>query len=31
MQKRFMEEAAALVCTKLPIPAEAEVGDCWIH
>lgn len=31
MQKKCMEEAAALVCTKLPIPADAEVGDCWIH
>ena len=29
--KRFMEEAAALVCTKLPIPAEAEVSDHWVH
>ena len=29
--KRFMEEAAALVCTKLPIPAEAEVASFWKH
>ena len=29
--KRFMEEAAALVCTKLPIPAEVEVSDHWVH
>ena len=31
MQKKCMEEAAALICTKLPIPAEAEIGDCWLH
>lgn len=29
--KKCMEEAAALVCTKLPIPAEAEVSDHWVH
>lgn len=26
-----MEKAAAIVCTKLPIPAEAEISDHWIH
>lgn len=26
-----MESAAALICTKLPIPAEASVGTHWIH
>jgi len=31
MQKKFMEEAAALICTKLPIPADVEVADCWKH
>lgn len=29
--KECMEHAAALICTKLPIPAEAAVGDHWIH
>ena len=29
--KQCMEEAAAVVCTKLPIPAEAECGNHWIH
>ena len=29
--KQCMEEAAALVCTKLPIPAEAEVAPFWKH
>jgi DNA polymerase I-like protein with 3'-5' exonuclease and polymerase domains len=29
--KQCMEEAAALICTKLPIPAEADIGDHWIH
>ena len=29
--KECMEKAAALVCTKLPIPAEAEVDVCWKH
>jgi DNA polymerase-1 len=29
--KECMESAAALVCTKLPIPAEAEIGTHWIH
>lgn len=31
MQQKFMEEAAALVCTKLPIPAEAAINDHWEH
>ena len=26
-----MEQAASIICTKLPIPASAEVGDHWIH
>lgn len=26
-----MEKAAALICTKLPIPAEPAIGDHWIH
>lgn len=29
--KTMMEEAAAKYCKSLPIPAEAEVGECWIH
>ena len=29
--KECMEKAAALICTKLPIPAEAAVGDHWVH
>lgn len=29
--KECMEKAASLVCTKLPIPAEAEVGLFWKH
>ena len=29
--KECMEGAAALICTKLPIPAEAEVSDHWVH
>ena len=29
--KQCMEEAAAVICTKLPIPAEAECGNHWIH
>jgi ABC-type Na+ transport system ATPase subunit NatA len=31
MQKKCMEDAAALVCTKLPIPAEAEIAPYWVH
>ena len=27
----FMEESAAIYCKSLPIPAEAEVGNYWIH
>lgn len=27
----IMFKAAALYCKKVPIPAEAEVGDHWIH
>lgn len=26
-----MEKAASIICTKLPIPAEASVGSHWIH
>lgn len=29
--KECMESAAALICTKLPIPAEAEISDHWVH
>ena len=29
--KAHMEEAAAVYCKQLPIPAEPEVGDHWIH
>jgi DNA polymerase I-like protein with 3'-5' exonuclease and polymerase domains len=29
--KRCMEEAASLICTKLPIPAEAAISDHWEH
>ena len=29
--ERTMEEAAAKYCKSLPIPAEAEVSDHWIH
>jgi DNA polymerase I-like protein with 3'-5' exonuclease and polymerase domains len=29
--QQCMEEAAALVCTKLPIPAEPEISDHWVH
>lgn len=29
--ERIMEEAAAKYCKSLPIPAEAEVSDHWIH
>lgn len=27
----IMEESAAKYCKSLPIPAEAEVSDCWVH
>ena len=26
-----MEETAAIYCKSLPIPAEASVGNHWIH
>jgi len=26
-----MEKAASVICTKLPIPAQAECGSHWIH
>lgn len=29
--EKCMEGAAALVCTKLPIPAVAECSDHWVH
>jgi DNA polymerase I-like protein with 3'-5' exonuclease and polymerase domains len=29
--KQCMEDAAALICTKLPIPAEAEIAPYWKH
>ena len=29
--KSCMEDAAAIYCKSLPIPAEASVGDHWIH
>lgn len=29
--KGFMEQSAAKYCKSLPIPAEAAVGDHWIH
>ena len=29
--KECMEKATSMLCTKLPIPADAEVGDHWIH
>ena len=28
---KTMEETAAKYCKSVPIPAEATVGDCWIH
>ena len=31
MQQKCMEEAAALVCTKLPIPAMPDISDHWKH
>lgn len=31
MQSKCMEEAAALVCTKLPIPAVPDISDHWQH
>jgi DNA polymerase I-like protein with 3'-5' exonuclease and polymerase domains len=29
--KECMERAAGIICTSLPIPAEAEVDNCWKH
>lgn len=29
--KGIMEKAAAVYCKTVPIPAEAEVADCWVH
>ena len=29
--ENIMEQAAAIFCKSLPIPAEAAVGDHWIH
>lgn len=29
--KECMEHAASLICTKLPIPAEAAINDHWEH
>lgn len=26
-----MEECASIICKALPIPADAAVGDHWIH
>lgn len=31
MQSKCMEEAAALICTKLPIPAKPDISDHWKH
>lgn len=28
---KTMEKSAAKYCKSVPIPAEATVGDCWIH
>lgn len=28
---KTMEESAAIYCKSVPIPAEATVGECWIH
>ena len=28
---KTMESSAAKYCKSVPIPAEATVGDCWIH
>lgn len=28
---KTMEESAAKYCKSLPIPAEASVGEYWIH
>lgn len=29
--KSYMERAASMFCKSLPIPAEASIGDHWIH
>jgi hypothetical protein len=31
MQQKCMEDAAAIICTKLPIPAVPDVGNYWKH
>ena len=31
MQSKCMEDAAALICTKLPIPAKPDVDTFWKH
>ena len=31
MQSKCMEEAASLICTKLPIPAVPDISDHWKH
>ena len=31
MQQKCMEDAAALICTKLPIPAKPDVATFWKH
>ena len=28
---KYMEKSAAKYCKSLPIPADATVGECWIH
>ena len=27
----IMSKAGKIICTKVEVPAEASVGDCWIH
>ena len=29
--KGCMSRAGSFFCSKLPMPADAEVGTCWIH
>lgn len=29
--RECMEKAASIICTKLPIPANPEIGNHWIH
>jgi DNA polymerase I-like protein with 3'-5' exonuclease and polymerase domains len=31
MQSKCMEDAAALICTKLPIPATPDISTHWQH